>query len=87
MRMRNAVLALGFISAIALTGTTPASAQGFYFNAPGVHVRVGGPDRYYSGPRYYDYYPGPAGSGWGTWNGCPPGYTVQGSSCKPYHGY
>jgi hypothetical protein len=28
--------------------------------------------------RYYNYYGG------GTWNGCPPGWTVQGGVCKPY---
>jgi hypothetical protein len=31
--------------------------------------------------RYYDYY-----GGGGTWNGCPPGYTVQGGNCAPYQG-
>jgi hypothetical protein len=32
--------------------------------------------------RYYNYY-----GGGGTWNGCPPGWTVQGGVCKPYrHG-
>jgi len=87
MRMRNAVVGLSFIGAIALTGPAPAVARGFYFNAPGVHVRVGGPYRDYWGPRYYDYYPGAAGGGFETWNGCPPGYTIQGGACKPYRGY
>ncbi len=32
--------------------------------------------------RYYNYY-----GGRGTWNGCPPDWTVQGGVCKPYrHG-
>jgi len=32
--------------------------------------------------RYYNY-----GGGFGTWNGCPPDWTVQGGVCKPYrHG-
>lgn len=31
---------------------------------------------------YYDYY----GGGRGTWNGCRPGWTVQGGVCKPYQG-
>jgi hypothetical protein len=34
------------------------------------------------GPRhhhYYNYYGG------GSWNGCRPGWTVQGGVCKPYH--
>jgi hypothetical protein len=31
--------------------------------------------------RYYNYYGG------GTWNGCPPDWTIQGGVCKPYrHG-
>jgi hypothetical protein len=30
---------------------------------------------------YYNYY----GGGWGTWNGCPPRWTIQGGVCKPYH--
>ncbi len=35
--------------------------------------------------RYYNYYRG--GAGWGTWNGCPPDWTIQGGVCKPYrHG-
>jgi len=29
--------------------------------------------------RYYNY-------GGGTWNGCRPGWTVQGGVCKPYQG-
>jgi len=34
------------------------------------------------------YYPPPYGYGYGgpTWNGCPPGYTVQGGNCAPYRG-
>ena len=33
--------------------------------------------------RYYNY----GGGGWGTWNGCPPDWTIQGGVCKPYrHG-
>ena len=32
--------------------------------------------------RYYNYY-----GGGGTWNGCPPDWTIQGGVCKPYrHG-
>jgi len=89
------VLALGFAGAIgvaasvtALVGSTPANAQGFYFNAPGVHIGVGPGHhhRYYGdGPRYYDYEPGyvsPYYSG-----PCRPGFTVQDGICKPYRGY
>jgi hypothetical protein len=36
----------------------------------------------------YYYPPPPYGYGYGgrTWNGCPPGYTVQGGNCAPYQG-
>jgi len=35
----------------------------------------------------YYYPPPPYGYGGGqTWNGCPPGYTVQGGNCAPYQG-
>jgi hypothetical protein len=38
--------------------------------------------QYYPPPPYgYGYRPG-----WRTWNGCPPGYTVQGGNCAPYQG-
>jgi len=82
-------LALSFVGAMALGTTAPVKAQGFYLNAPGVHIGVGVPYRhYYAGPRYYDYAPGPVyGGGFNTWNGCPPNYTVQGGVCKPYRGY
>jgi hypothetical protein len=74
-------MALGFVGAMAIGGTVPAAA--FYINGPGFHVWVG----HHHHPRYYDYYQGPAGGGWNTWNGCPPDYTVQGGVCKPYRGY
>jgi hypothetical protein len=32
------------------------------------------------------YYPPPYGYDGPTWNGCPPGYTVQGGNCAPYRG-
>ena len=28
----------------------------------------------------------PLAGGWRSWNGCPPGYTVQGGNCAPYQG-
>ncbi len=36
--------------------------------------------------QYYRYYGGYGGyyGGWRTWNGCPPGWTIQGGVCKPY---
>ena len=39
--------------------------------------------QYYPPPPPYGYGYGP---GWRTWNGCPPGYTVQGGNCAPYQG-
>jgi hypothetical protein len=42
------------------------------------------PEPGYIGDRphgYYDYY---GGGGHATWNGCRPGWTVQGGVCKPY---
>src|SRR5262249_61538644 len=53
---------------------SPGCRSFVYFDAPGVHVGVGGyPYRH----RYYNY-------GGGRWNGCRPGWTVQGGVCKPY---
>jgi hypothetical protein len=83
--LAKTALALGVLGAAALGGTGSVMAQGFYFNVPGVHVHVGHPyHHYYRG--YYDYYPGPAGGGWDTYNGCPPHYTIQGGVCQPYRG-
>ena len=36
---------------------------------------------WYYGHRHYGYY-----GGGGTWNGCRPGWTVQGGNCAPYQG-
>ncbi len=80
-------LAAGLAGAAAIGASAPAAAQGFYFNAPGIHIGVGRPHHRYYGPRYYDYHPGYYGGGWGTYNGCRPGFTVQGGVCKPYRGY
>jgi hypothetical protein len=73
-----AIVALSFIGASAIGTTVPVQAQGFYFDAPGVHVGVGGYP--YHHRRYYNYYGG------GTCNGCPPGWTWQGGNCAPYQG-
>jgi hypothetical protein len=86
--LAKTALALSFAGAMALSTTAPVKAQGFYLNAPGVHIGIGPRHRHYWGPRYYDYYPGPVvGGGWNTWNGCPPDYTIQGGVCRPYRGY
>jgi hypothetical protein len=72
-------LALSFIGAMAIGSTAQVQAQGFYLDAPGVHIGVGDPYYY---RRYYNSY-----GGWRTWNGCPPDWTIQGGVCKPYrHG-
>jgi len=75
---------LGVATAIGASGS--AAAQGFYFNAPGIHIGVGRPYYHHRpyGPRYYDYDPG---GGWATYNGCPPRFTIQDGVCKPYRGY
>jgi hypothetical protein len=72
-------VALSFVGAMAIGTTVPVMAQGIYFNAPGIHIGVGGPYHRH----YYDEY---RGGGWNTWNGCPPGYTIQGGNCAPYKG-
>jgi hypothetical protein len=78
--LAKTAVALGFIGATAIGTTATVQAQGFYFDAPGVHVGVGGSPYHH---RYYNYY----GGGYGTWNGCPPDWTIQGGVCKPYrHG-
>ena len=69
--------ALGIVGAMALGTTVPVMAAGIYFNGHGVHVHLG------HHHHYYDRY---AGGGWNTYNGCPPGYTIQGGNCAPYHG-
>ncbi len=79
--LANAVLALGFIGAMAIGGATPVKAQGFSFDAPGVHVHVG-EHRHDWDRRYYDYAPG-----YYDYRDCPRGFTVQDGVCKPYRGY
>jgi hypothetical protein len=69
-------IALGLVAAAAIFTAAPAMAQGIYVGPAGVGVDVGVPGPYYRcgydypcGPRYYDYYDGPAvsfgfGPGW-----------------------
>jgi hypothetical protein len=80
-------VATGLAGAAAIGASAPAAAQGFSFNAPGIHIGVGRPYHHHYGPRYYDYDPGYYGGGLGTYNGCPPRYTIQDGVCKPYRGY
>jgi hypothetical protein len=65
------VLAVGLIGVAAFGSTAAVNAQYYYYPPPG-----------YGPP------PPPYGYGYGrpTWNGCPPGYTVQGGVCQPYRG-
>jgi hypothetical protein len=74
-----ATVALSFIGAAAIGTTAPVWAQGVYVDVPGVHVGVGGRPYYHR--HHHNYYAG------GTYNGCRPGWTVQGGNCAPYHGY
>jgi len=76
--LARTAVALGFIGAMAIGTTAPVMAQGFYLNAPGIHIGGGHP---YYHRHYYDYY---GGGGWNTASGCRPGWTVQGGVCKPY---
>jgi hypothetical protein len=73
--LTRTAVALGFVGAMAIGTTVPAMAAGINFNGHGVHINLG------HHRRYYDY-----GGGWNTYNGCPPGYTVQGGNCAPYKG-
>ncbi len=52
----KAAVALSFISAVAIGTTATVHAQGVYFDAPGVHVGVGGYP--YNHRRYYNYHGG-----------------------------
>jgi hypothetical protein len=76
--LARTAVALGFVGAMAIGTIGPVTAQGIYFNAPGVHIGVGHPYHRH----YYDYYGG--GGAWNTYNGCRPGFTIQGGACRPY---
>jgi hypothetical protein len=79
-------LVLGFAGAMAIGGMAPAAAQ-INIDVPGLHVHVGRHHRHY-GPPPAPYYGGGYGyGGGGTWNGCPPNFTIQDGVCKPYRGY
>jgi hypothetical protein len=86
MRMlRTMAFALGLFGAAAVGAAAPVMAQGFYLNAPGVHVHVGRHYRHYPAGPYYDYNPGYGY--YGSMKPCPEGFTVQDGVCKPYRGY
>ena len=83
-----ALVTFAALTFFAAAGT--ASAQYYYGPGygPGVEPRYQD-DRYYR-PNYqyrqptYGY---EAPRRYRTWNGCPPGFTVQDGVCKPYRGY
>jgi hypothetical protein len=92
------LLAIGIISGAAtlgMAGAGPAKAQGFYIDAPGVHVGVG--ERHHH--RYYRRYHRGYGAyaadrghpyGYNYDYGNPrcgvPNYTIQDGVCRPYLG-
>ncbi len=89
----HALLALGFVGAMAVSTPVTTRAQGVHIYGPGFAVDVGHrayPYRHHRYNRHYDdgyssnYYPRHR---YRTWNGCPPHYTIQDGVCKPYRGY
>jgi hypothetical protein len=62
----------------ATLGVVGAIAAGGVIPASALDIYIGNRHRHH----YYDY----GGGGWNTWNGCPPGYTIQGGNCAPYKG-
>jgi hypothetical protein len=99
--LTNMALALGLAagaSALSLADS-PASAQGFYIDAPGIHVHAGKRHHHRHFGYYRRYHPGygayaadpghPYGYNYNY--GDPrcgiPNYTIQGGVCKPYRGY
>ena len=88
--MTQALLALGFVGAMAIGTPVPTKAQGIYL--PGVGVEIGTPDRRYDRRYYRDYdnsyaYDRRYQQRYNNWNGCPRNYTIQDGRCKPYRGY
>jgi hypothetical protein len=90
----KAILALGFVGAMAVGTAEPSAAQNYYYSSPGVRVYVDPGyepryrSRYYRNDRYYDdRYAYAPRRGAKASNGCPPHYTVQDGRCKPYRGY
>lgn len=65
-----------------------ASAQYYYDRGyyPPPPPRAYYRDRYYGEERYYRPPPQRRYGPYRTWNGCPPGWTVQDGTCKPYSG-
>lgn len=58
LTMTKTIAAFGFIGAMAVGTSSPSSAQGVYFQGPGIGIGIGDP---YYGPRYRNYdYSGPS---------------------------
>jgi hypothetical protein len=70
----KAILALCILGA--MLPVPSALAQYYPYPPPPPPPDYGG---YYGRPAPYGYPPP-------TWNGCPPGYTIQGGVCQPYRG-
>jgi len=69
---RKIILLVCSIGAVAISTLAPANAQ--YYPPPGYGYGDG--DGYRYGYGYHRR----------TWNGCPPGWTVQGGNCASYKG-
>jgi hypothetical protein len=72
MRTLAKIAATLSVVGAASSSVMPASAQ--------TALDITPPPHQYRHHHYYNYY------GRGTYNGCPPGYTVQGGNCVPYKG-
>ncbi len=93
--MTQALLALGFVGAMAVSTPVTTKAQGIYFSGPGLGVEIGNrPDRYRYTRRYYRDYDNSYAYDrrfderrYNNRNSCPPNYIIQDGRCKPYRGY
>jgi hypothetical protein len=92
----QALLALGFVGAMAIGTPIATKAQVITFGGPGVGIEIitrpynhrhARYNRYYDNQPYaYQYSRGSNGR-YNAWSHCPPNYTVQDGICKPYRGY
>ena len=92
----QALLALGFVGAMAIGTPISTQAQIIQFGGPGAGVEIitrpyehrdrRWDRRYDNQPYAHQYYRGP-NSRYSTYQQCPPNYTVQDGVCKPYRGY
>jgi hypothetical protein len=83
-------LGLIVLTCVSLAGTVGgAAAQPWgYYDDDRPYYRHRYRERYYDddGDRYYRGREYRERRGYRTWNGCPPGFTVQDGVCKPYRG-